>query len=1049
MSRYFNWPTSLKRLVRFSAARAEDVNDALDDLSAGMDTLDADVDRAIKLPVGAGNQVLNLAPGVRANKVLAFDASGNVSVSVNDVDSSAASASAAQSSANAAAASAATAGTQGGIATTKAGEAAASASAAASSATAASASQSAALTSQNSAATSASTATAQASAASASASAAAASQSAAAGSATAASTSASNAAASQSAAATSATNAANSATAASTSATNAASSASSASTSATNASKLNLGAKASAPTLDNQGQPLQAGASYYDTTMAKWRVWSGSIWIDGYPGSNVYSVAGKYGHVAVDKWDLTPIAAATFSYTNNLVTGMSEDGVTTTIAYNAQNQVSTVTYQRGANTLVETYTYSNGKVVSMSSTGSLGTGAGGGGGGGGGGSGGPAVWGNITGTLADQPDLALALAAKANTATLAPVATSGAYADLTGTPMLGTAAAANLGDFAPTVHAHLAASIADSTATGRALLTAADATAARSTLGLGSAAQSAASSFATSAQGGKADTALQPGAGLSAIDSAAATKLAGVQAGAQVNAVSSVAGKTGAVTLAAGDISGLGAMATKSAVAVGDVTATGTPSGTTYLRGDGSWSVPPAGGGGGSSAWGAISGTLSDQTDLQTALNAKANTAALAAVATAGTYASLTGKPTLGTAAASNVGDFATAAQGVKADSAVQPADLAPYAKTADLPAVPTKTSQLTNDSGFVSDISGKVDKVAGKGLSTEDYTSAEKTKLAGIATGATANATDTQLRDRATHTGTQAIATVTGLSAAIAAKQDTLVSGSSIKTVNGQSLLGGGDLVIAGGGGGASACAIPLDGWFGMVLPARPGQSGSYSYATIGVGSALLQGAGSTLATPSLNSSSLLAATPRISLTSAAAANSGVDFGLSGLSLMRGASPGHGGFVIKTAFAVTSAVATQRFWLATSTYGGSFTYTQALPASGNVIGIGFDAALHSNYQLMHGGGGALTYVDLGSNFPISNTSAIIDVEFRCPPNGSSITYLVRDRNSGLSAAGTFASNLPTGSTVMLLRSFITNGGTAAAVSYDLLPVYYSSYWSA
>lgn len=323
-------------------------------------------------------------------------------------------------------------------------------------------------------------------------------------------------------------------------------------------------------------------------------------------------------------------------------------------------------------------------------------------GGGAGGPGGPAAWGSITGTIASQADLMAALAAKANTATLAPVATSGAYADLTGTPMLGTAAAANVGDFAPTVHAHLAASIADSTPVGRALLTAVDAAAARSSLGLGTAAQSAASSFATTAQGAKADTALQPGAGLSAIDSAASAKLAGIAAGAQVNTVTSVAGKTGAVTIVAGDVSGLGALATKSAVAVGDVTATGTPSGTTYLRGDGSWSVPPAGGGGGSSAWGAISGTLSDQSDLQTALNAKANTAALAAVATAGTYASLTGKPTLGTAAASNVGDFATAAQGVKADSAVQPAGLAPYAKTADLPAVPTKTSDLTNDSGFV-----------------------------------------------------------------------------------------------------------------------------------------------------------------------------------------------------------------------------------------------------------------------------------------------------------------------------------------------------------
>lgn len=90
--------------------------------------------------------------------------------------------------------------------------------------------------------------------------------------------------------------------------------------------------------------------------MAKWRVWSGAAWINGYPGAVVQSVNGQTGNVALGKFDLTPIAAATFSYTNNLVTGMSEDGVTTTIAYNAQNQVSTVTYQRGANTLVETYT---------------------------------------------------------------------------------------------------------------------------------------------------------------------------------------------------------------------------------------------------------------------------------------------------------------------------------------------------------------------------------------------------------------------------------------------------------------------------------------------------------------------------------------------------------------------------------------------------------------------------------------------------------------------------------------------------------------------
>lgn len=48
---------------------------------------------------------------------------------------------------------------------------------------------------------------------------------------------------------------------------------------------------------------------------------------------------------------------------------------------------------------------------------------------------------------------------------------------------------------------------------------------------------------------------------------------------------------------------------------------------------------------------------------------------------------------------------------------------------------------------------------------------SAMKTKLDGIAAGATANATDAQLRDRSTHTGTQAISTVTGLQTALDGK--------------------------------------------------------------------------------------------------------------------------------------------------------------------------------------------------------------------------------------------------------------------------------------
>ena len=65
-----------------------------------------------------------------------------------------------------------------------------------------------------------------------------------------------------------------------------------------------------------------------------------------------------------------------------------------------------------------------------------------------------------------------------------------------------------------------------------------------------------------------------------------------------------------------------------------------------------------------------------------------------------------------------------------------------------------------------------KVDKVAGKVLSTNDYTTAEQTKLAGIATGATANSTDAVLLARSNHTGSQAISTITSLQTSLDGKE-------------------------------------------------------------------------------------------------------------------------------------------------------------------------------------------------------------------------------------------------------------------------------------
>lgn len=77
-NKYFNWPGSLRRFVRFDAARSEDVNDALDEVSTAMDGVETDTKRSIKLPASGTDQLLNLSPAQRANLVMGFDPSGAI-----------------------------------------------------------------------------------------------------------------------------------------------------------------------------------------------------------------------------------------------------------------------------------------------------------------------------------------------------------------------------------------------------------------------------------------------------------------------------------------------------------------------------------------------------------------------------------------------------------------------------------------------------------------------------------------------------------------------------------------------------------------------------------------------------------------------------------------------------------------------------------------------------------------------------------------------------------------------------------------------------------
>lgn len=148
-------------------------------------------------------------------------------------------------------------------------------------------------------------------------------------------------------------------------ATTAATKASEAEASAVAASKLNLGDKAAPPTTDNQGQPLRAGATYYDTTLGKWRVWTGAAWGDGISTvAGVSSLNGLTGALNLTTLDAYGITDAV-RQTEDLASGSDLNNAVTSGFYRLSNghlnaspfvDYGQLIVSRGANTVLQIVT---------------------------------------------------------------------------------------------------------------------------------------------------------------------------------------------------------------------------------------------------------------------------------------------------------------------------------------------------------------------------------------------------------------------------------------------------------------------------------------------------------------------------------------------------------------------------------------------------------------------------------------------------------------------------------------------------------------------
>ncbi len=202
--------------------------------------------------------------------------------------------------------------------------------------------------------------------------------------------------------------------------------------------------------------------------------------------------------------------------------------------------------------------------------------------------------------------------------------------------------------------------------------------------------------------------------------------------------------------------------------AVGDITASGTPSDNTFLRGDGTWAAPPSDGeGGGVTDHGALTG-LSDDDHTQYHNDARGDARYYTKGATDGLLA---GKAN--TSHTHAIGDLPVASSGTSNTTQVVRADDSRLSNSRTPTAHASTHATAGSDPIAPADIgaatAGHTHTNAVASGAAGFLSGSDKAKLDGVASGATANSSDAFLLSRSNHTGTQPLSAISNAGTAAA----------------------------------------------------------------------------------------------------------------------------------------------------------------------------------------------------------------------------------------------------------------------------------------